>query len=285
MQPALRIGAHPAATPHPIQRPLLLPAFTNPARRPVDPTATPIPEPTATLHITSGPSAWRGFVVAAEDRCSPYDSDDYPYPQSVEPRIGAGMGGVIYGRYTGTWFDSTSATYIEHIVGRSEAHDSGHCAADAATKRRSASHLANLTLPSPTVKRSQKGDKDPAEWLPDLNRRWFADRVVQVRQRFGPTVDRRERDVLEGIASGCTSTGMMLQQSDPAQTATPVPALEKGLPGDALHSMTTTGTAASPARRHGVPPRSTRSSRVPPASMTGTTIRSYVSECGEMPST
>ena len=41
------------------------------------------------------------------------------------------MGGIIYGPYTGIWFGSTSETDIEHIVARSEAHDSGLCAADA----------------------------------------------------------------------------------------------------------------------------------------------------------
>ena len=92
-----------------------------------------------------------------------------PYPQSVEPDIVASMGGITYGPYTGTWFDSTSETDIEHIVARSEAHDSGLCAADAATKRRFASDLLNLTLASPAVNRSQKGGKDAAEWLPDLN--------------------------------------------------------------------------------------------------------------------
>ena len=42
---------------------------------------------------------WRGLVVAPESRCSPYDADDYRYPQSVEDRIIAELGGV-YGPYT-----------------------------------------------------------------------------------------------------------------------------------------------------------------------------------------
>ena len=70
------------------------------------------------------------------------------------------MGGIIYGPYTGTVLDSTSETDIEHIVARSEAHDSGLCEVDAATKRRFASDLINLTLASPSVNRSQKSGKD-----------------------------------------------------------------------------------------------------------------------------
>ena len=76
-------------------------------------------------------TSWRGLVVAPEQRCSPYDADDYRYPQSVEDRIVAELGGV-YGPYTGRWFASKSDTDIEHMVARSEAHDSGLCAADLA---------------------------------------------------------------------------------------------------------------------------------------------------------
>ena len=62
---------------------------------------------------------WQGLVVAPESRCSPYDADDYRYPQSVEDRIIAELGGV-YGPYTGRWFANKRETDIEHIVARSE---------------------------------------------------------------------------------------------------------------------------------------------------------------------
>ena len=184
-----------------------------------------------------GPGTWRGLAVAAEHRCSPYDSDDYSYSQSVEPRIVASMGGIIYGPYTGTWFDSTSQTDIEHIVARSEAHDSSLCGADAATKRRFASDLLNLTLASPSVNRSQKSGKDATEWLPDLNRCWFANRMVDVRQRYALSIDQRERDVLEGVLSGCASTAMVVGQSCPPQTAAPVPASGGGAGVGALRLL------------------------------------------------
>ena len=171
----LPAGSTPTTTPSPVPPAATPPPPSpTPPTLPVDPTAAPTPEPTATPHATAGPGTWRGLVVAAEHRCSPYDSDDYRYPQSVEPRIVASMGGIIYGPYAGTWFDSTSQTDIEHIVARSEAHDSGLYAVDAATKRRFASDLLNLTLASPAVNRSQKSGKDAAEWLPDLNHCWFA---------------------------------------------------------------------------------------------------------------
>ena len=46
----------------------------------------------------------------------------------MEDRIVAELAGV-YGPYTGRWFASKSDTDIEHVVARSEAHDSGLCAA------------------------------------------------------------------------------------------------------------------------------------------------------------
>ena len=86
------------------------------------------------------------LVVAPENRCSPYDSDSYPYSQSVEGQIVARMGGRIYGPYTGTTFSSTGETDIEHIVAKAEAHDSGLCSASAQTRRAFSNDLLNLTL-------------------------------------------------------------------------------------------------------------------------------------------
>ena len=96
------------------------------------------------------------LVVADEVRCAPYDRSDYPYSQSIEDRIIEQLGG-IWSPYTGERFSSKHQTDIEHMVAVSEAHDSGLCAADAATKVRYASDLLNLTLASPAVNRSQKG--------------------------------------------------------------------------------------------------------------------------------
>ena len=90
----------------------------------------------------------------------------------------------------------------------SEAHDSGLCARDRATRARFASDLRNLTLAAPHVNRHQKSGKDAAEWLPDRNRCWFAARVVEVRRAYDLTIDRREVAALEGVLSGCESVEM-----------------------------------------------------------------------------
>ncbi|MDE0533320.1 MAG: excalibur calcium-binding domain-containing protein [Albidovulum sp.] len=151
---------------------------------------------------------WRGLTVAPEHRCSPYNrSRDYRYSQSVEDEI-VKLIGSVYGPYTGRCFASTSETDIEHIVATSEAHDSGLCTRDRATRKRFASDLRNLTLASPTVNRSEKGAYDAAQWLPERNRCWFAARVVEVRQAYGLTIDKSEAAALEQVLSECVSTAM-----------------------------------------------------------------------------
>ena len=127
--------------------------------QPVAVVQPPPPSPTSTV------PTWRGLVVAPEHRCAPYDADDYPYSQGLEAQLVAQLGGV-YGPYTGRWFGNTDDTDIEHIVARSEAHDSGLCAADASKRRAFARDLRNLTLASPEVNRYQKSANDAAAWLP-----------------------------------------------------------------------------------------------------------------------
>ena len=166
------------------------------------------------------------------------------------------MGGVIYGPYTGRWFESTRETDIEHIVARSEAHDSGLCAVDPATRERFASDLLNLTLASPTVNRQQKRAYDVAEWLPDLNQCWYVDRVVQVRLKYSLTVDQREADALDEVMAGCASVEMVIT-AEPMPTltltTTPTPASEV----DALALWDDNGNGritCAEARRHGIAP-------------------------------
>lgn len=72
--------------------------------------------------------------------------------------------------YTGRCFSDRRETDIEHIVALSEAHDSWLCAADAATRRRFASDMLNLTLAGPDVNRNRKKHHDAAQWMPSMNR-------------------------------------------------------------------------------------------------------------------
>ena len=216
----------PAATtaPTPTLTPITTPIPAATAATPtLIPTATPSPTATSTPAPTQPPAQpsnlWRGITIAPEKRCSPYDSDEYRYSPSVEPHIVEAQGG-IYGPYTGTWFESIKETDIEHIVARSEAHDSGLCAAGPATWSEFASDLLNLTLASPSVNRHQKSDNDVAEWLPDLNHCWYVDRTLQVRREYGLTIDRAEANAVDRILAGCQSTEMVVLAPGTSTTAT-----------------------------------------------------------------
>ena len=212
-----------------------------------------------TLGLAAGASAetWRGLSIAPEHRCSPYDKKrDYPYPQSVEQDIVRALG-AVYGPYTGRCFVSPRETDIEHIVAASEAHDSGLCAADAATKARFSRDLRNLTLASPRVNRFEKSGKDAAEWLPARNRCWFAERVVEVRAAYGLTIDRREAVVLKRILSRCGSTALepIVCTVPSASTAgTPSAPAHRG-DALALYDDNQNGRiTCAEARRHGIAP-------------------------------
>ena len=232
------------------------------------PAASPKSEPTPTATATPAPTQppaqpsnlWRGITIAPENRCSPYDSDEYRYSPSVEPRIVEAQGG-IYGPYTGTWFATIKETDIEHIVARSEAHDSGLCAAGPATWSEFASDLLNLTLASPSVNRHQKSDNDIAEWLPDLNQCWYVDRTLQVRREYGLTIDRTEADAADRILAGCQSTEMVVLAPGSSTTATPTRAVPgTSSPGpdvDALALWDDNGNGritCAEARAHGIAP-------------------------------
>ena len=211
------------------------------------------------LGLVAGVSAetWRGLTVAPEHRCAPYDKKrDYPYPQSVERDIVRELG-AVYGPYTGTCFASARETDIEHLVAASEAHDSGLCAADAATKARFARDLRNLTLASPRVNRHEKSGKDAAEWVPARNRCWFADRVLEVRLAYDLTIDRREAAALDRILAGCESTALepMVCAVPSASASEPASAPAAGDDALALYDDNRNGRiTCKEARRHGIVP-------------------------------
>ena len=197
-------------------------------------------------------ATYRGIEIAAENRCAPYDRSDYRYPQSVEQRIVEAIG-QVYGPYTGTCFAGTGETDIEHIVAVSEAHDSGLCAADATVKREFASDVLNLTLASPTVNR-QKSAKDLAEWTPRQNACWYAARTLEVRRKYGLTIDPEEAEAAEAVLSRCASTEMVVGEcGTEASAATSA----EGEVADALAQWDDNGNGritCAEARKHGIAP-------------------------------
>ena len=207
---------------------------------------------------TWGQETYRGIVVAPERRCSPYDRREYPYPQSVEADIVAELG-KIYGPYTGRCFNSARQTDIEHMIALSEAHDSGLCAANSATKAAFSRDLLNLTLANPQLNRYVKGARDAAEWMPQFNGCWFAARTLEVRRKYGLSIDRREVEAVERTLARCPSTRMVILDCDalaPLRTETR-PQEPRGSETDALARWDDNGNGritCAEARRHGIAP-------------------------------
>ena len=153
---------------------------------------------------------WRGLQVCAEQPRDGYDRDAFGTGYSrLEDEIIAALpetmkaAGQVYTPYSCIAFDitadGTAATDIEHIVALAEAHDS-RIADD--RRRDIASDLDNLTIADPTVNRSQKGDRDAAGWMPARHGAWFAARVIQVKLKYGLSVDAAERDALATLVAG-----------------------------------------------------------------------------------
>ena len=201
-------------------------------------------------------STWQGLRVEPEYRCSPYNSKDYSYPQSVEPQIIHSIG-KIYSPYTGRCFENRRQTDIEHIVARSEAHDSGLCAASKRVRRQFATDLLNLTLASPRVNRTQKIAYDAADWVPQMNQCWFAKRIVDVKKKYALSIDQREAAALERILSQCTSTKMIVVACQNTVRSIPVLTTQSPTSFDPLSKWDDNGNGritCKEARRHGIAP-------------------------------
>ena len=209
--------------------------------------------------IGNAESHWRGIEIRPESRCSPYDRSDYRYSQSVELAIIKGLGG-IYSPYTGRCFSNRWETDIEHIVALSEAHDSGLCEPIPnimQIRRDFASDPLNLTLASPALNGSDKKHYDGAEWMPPMNRCWFAQRIVEVRRKYGLTIDRREAEALERILSTCSSVEMEFIDCAAATSEASDADSRPLASSDALSEYDDDGNgriSCAEARRHGIAP-------------------------------
>lgn len=93
---------------------------------------------------------------------------------------------------------------IDHVVPLAEAHRSGAETWTAAQREAYANDTRNLL---PTVARwnRQKGDRDPANWMPPAQEAWcdYVGRWTEVKHVWGLTMDAEERAAVEQVAAGC----------------------------------------------------------------------------------
>lgn len=219
------------------------------------------------LTLSSVPSAtaqetWRGLLVEAESRCSPYDKkSQYPYSQNVEDAIIASMDGRVYGPYTGTYFKSKLETDIEHIVAASEGHDSGLCSESLEVRKQFSNDPLNLTLAAPSVNRCGSNGKcglDAGEWMPERNQCWFANRVVEIKLKYNLSVDKEEARQLESVLVGCDNYDMIYYEQPAAIINVPVEAQQHQLNALSLYDDNNNGRiSCSEARKYGIAPVTT----------------------------
>lgn len=148
-----------------------------------------------------------GITIEPENRCSPYERYSGPFGSDVESRISAQQGG-LFSPYSMRCFASERDVDIEHIVAASEAHDSGMCAHSKEDKTEFASDFLNLTHAAPHLNRYEKIAKDAAEWLPEHNQCWYTNRIVEVKRKYGLSVDAKEAKALRIVLRSCKSTTM-----------------------------------------------------------------------------
>ena len=160
-------------------------------------TWTAVEPPVETSTCSADAETWRGLKVCDERPRDGYDRDAFGTSySSLEGEIIAAFpptmkaNGQVYTPYSCLAFDitpdGTAATDIEHIVALAETHDK---ASPPDRRRDIASDLDNLTIADPTVTRSEKSDRDAAEWMPARHGAWFAERVIQVTLEYGLSVD------------------------------------------------------------------------------------------------
>jgi len=156
----------------------------------------------------------------------------------------------------------------EHIVARIEAHDSGLCAADTFTRLAFASAPLNLAFAPPALNRDEKGSKDVAEGLPELNRCWYVNWVVAVKRRFGLSMDAREAQAALAVLESCPSVALEVVADEgaepaavevarptPAAADTPTPEAVQEEDPLALYDDNSNGrNTCAEARRHGIAP-------------------------------
>jgi len=59
---------------------------------------------------------------------------------------------------------------------------------------------------SPDANRCGAGGKcgyDPAEWMSDKNKCWFANRLVQIKTKYGLSVEHAEANALDAVFATC----------------------------------------------------------------------------------
>lgn len=181
------------------------------------------PEPPPSVDPVEALAVLDGLTVAEEDTGAHYDRDQWPHWSSVGEgcntreevlrRQGTDVvtddecrpvSGTWVSGYDGAVLRDASEVDIDHLVPLAEAARSGARNWTRDQRAAFANDLDQLLAVSARSNR-QKGDQDPADWLPDQGRCDYVVRWVLTKDDYALTIDRDERDVLRGVLSRCPS--------------------------------------------------------------------------------
>jgi len=117
-------------------------------------------------------------------------------------RTGAKVG-HWFDPYTGRTFTTPESLQIDHVVPLSEAHRSGAWAWDSLQRMAFANDLGQPSqlLAIHGVTNEDKGDKDPAHWLPPRQEYWkkYAKLWLGIKTRWDLSIDTQEQEALRKL--------------------------------------------------------------------------------------
>ncbi|MBY8861926.1 HNH endonuclease family protein [Nocardia sp. CA2R105] len=162
------------------------------------------------------------LTVAPEDTGNTYNRDDWPHwigqGKSCDTREIAlqrqgtdvktdtqcrAVSGTWVSAYDGVVIHDAGQTDLDHVVPLAEAARSGTRNWTKDQRKTFANDLDQLQVVSARSNR-QKGDQDPARWLPEKDSCAYTIKWVATKTKYHLTIDKAEHDAINGVLTHCT---------------------------------------------------------------------------------
>ena len=136
--------------------------------------------------------------------CAPYDVSDYEgYRRGyrrLKDRMLADAGGPV-DAYTLSRYADDSDLDVDHVVPRKAAHYAGLCNRSDGEKDRFSRDPTNLALTHWYINRTVK--RASGSWMPPKDKCAYASTVVDIRDKYGLSVTKREKRALHKALETC----------------------------------------------------------------------------------
>jgi len=205
-------------------------------------TVTPAPTATATPTPTPGP--------ACEMSRAPWSSFRQSAREEARDRVRQDDGTFV-GRYTGV-VRSQDGIQVDHIIPRNYACENGGHAWEEEQIREFLNDQDNLAVVA-SSENLRKGDSGPADYLPALDRCWYAARWQTLAERYGLELPARDQERLDEVLGEADCAGYVDSTATPEATATPAtPATAASTSTSTTTTTTTTYASCDAAEDAGV---------------------------------